>query len=81
MSGRGWLTWFLLSFGIFLFFEVRALVRGRSQDTLSYAIWRMEHLRSGQPVWQWNAAHFLFIGIFGFTMAWLFGHFGWGWWR
>jgi hypothetical protein len=81
MSGRGWLAWFVLSFGSFLFFEVTALARRRDDLTLSAAIWRMEHLRDGEHVWQWNAAHFLFIAVFVVTMVWLFGHFGWGLWR
>jgi len=81
MSGKGWLIWFLLSFGSFLVFEISALVRKRDDLTLSFAIWRMEHLRSGEPVWQWNFAHFVFIGLFLLAMVWLFGHFGFGWWR
>lgn len=77
-----WLWWFILAVPIgFLIPETVALVRGRDQDTLSYAVWNLEHFRTGQPVADWNAFHFLFIGTFGLIALWLLGHFGWGKWR
>jgi hypothetical protein len=49
--------------------------------TLSAAVWHFEHFRAGQPVTQWSAAHFLFIGVLFLTDVWLLGHFALGWWR
>ncbi len=79
---RYWLVWFIIAFPVgFLIPEVWALAKGRPEDTLSAAIWRMEQLVPGQPVWQWNAAHLLFTSTFIVLVVWLVGHFGWGLWR
>lgn len=80
MSSRGWLAWFVLSFGTFLFFEVRALAQGKPEKTLSAAIWRWEKFQPGQAVWQWNAAHYLLGGVLLVAFSWLLGHFLLGWW-
>lgn len=81
MSGRGWLIWFLLSVGTFGFFETRALVTRHPEKTLSDAIWRMEHLRTGQPIYQWTFGHLMFTGLIALLFGWLFFHFSAGWWR
>lgn len=79
---RYWLLWFVATFPIgFLIPEAVALIRGRPQDTLSAAIWSLEKFKAGQPVWQWNAFHFLFGGVLLTLFAWLTGHFLLGWWR
>lgn len=80
MSGRGWLAWFVAWFGVFLFFEVRALAQHKPEKTLSGAIWRFEQFRTGQPLYQWSAGHVLFIGIIGVVFAWMLLHFALGWW-
>lgn len=80
MSDRGWLIWFLASFGSFLIFEVGALATGHPEKTLSAAIWRLERFRAGQPIWQWNAAHYLLGGALLVVLTWLLGHFILGWW-
>ena len=58
-----------------------ALVRGRSQDTLSGAIWNLEKLTPGQPIGHWTAFHLLFIGMLGLLFVGLIMHFAVGWWR
>lgn len=78
---RYWAIWFAAAFGTFIVPETIAIVRNRTQDTLSGAIWKLESLKAGQGVWQWSAAHFLFTGAFILTTVWLIFHFGWGWWR
>lgn len=78
---RYWLVWFICAFGTFLVPEVYELATGHPERTLSAAIWRWEKLRVGQGVWQWDAAHFLFTGVFILVAVWLIGHFGWGLWR
>jgi hypothetical protein len=79
---RYWLWWFLLTFPVgFLIPETIALVRNRTQDTLSGAIWNLEKLQPGQGITKWTAAHLLFTGVFVLVTAWLVGHFGWGLWR
>lgn len=81
MSSRGWLVWFLASFGSFLFFEVRALATRHPERTLSDAIWRLEQLRTGQPLYQWSAGHVLVAGTVTVLFVWLGFHFTLGWWR
>ncbi len=77
-----WLWWFILTFPAgFLIPEAIALARRRDQDTLSHAVWTLEHFRTGQPVMQWSAGHFLFTSTFILLTLWLIGHFGWGLWR
>jgi hypothetical protein len=81
---RYWLLWFMITFPFgFLVPETIALMRGRPQDTLSAAIWRMEQIVPGrqQWPWQWTAGHVLFTGVFIVLAVWLVGHFGWGIWR
>lgn len=79
---RYWLWWFVITFPLgFLIPETVALVRNRTQDTLSGAIWHMENLQPGQPITRWTAAHLLFTGVFVLLTLWLIGHFGFGWWR
>lgn len=78
---RYWLVWFCLAFGTFIVPEIIAIVRNRTQDTLSGAIWSLERLKVGQGPWGWTAAHFLFTGAFILLTLWLIGHFGWGLWR
>lgn len=79
---RYWLWWFILTFPVgFLIPETIAIMRNRTQDTLSGAVWSLESLKAGQGVWQWTAAHFLFTGVFALLTVWLVFHFGWGWWR
>jgi len=79
---RYWLVWFVVTFPVgFLVPEIVALVRGRSQDTLSGAIWRLEEFRAGQPITGWSASHLLFTGVFTLLALWLIGHFGFGIWR
>lgn len=80
MTGRGWLAWFVASFGSFLFFEVRALATGHTERTLSAAIWRFEQFRTGQPFGQWSAGHFWLVGILAVGFLWLLFHFALGWW-
>lgn len=77
---RYWLIWFLVSFFAFLGPEVYALCTNW-RNTLSAAVWSLEKFRTGQPVVQWSAGHFLFTGAFALTFLWLLGHFGWGMWR
>lgn len=72
-----WLSWILA----FIVPESVALLTGHPERTLSYMIWNLEHFRSGQPIWQWNAWHLLFMGFFLTLCVWLLGHFGWGIWR
>ena len=78
---RYWAAWFALAFGTFIVPETIALLTGHPERTLSAAVWRLEKLRAGQGIWQWDAAHFLFTGAFILVAAWLVGHFGWGLWR
>lgn len=77
-----WACWFTIAIlGGFLIPETWSLLRGRPQDTLSAAIWRLEGFQPGQPITGWNAFHFLFTGAFTLLTLWLIGHFGWGLWR
>lgn len=79
---RYWLWWFVIAFPLgFLIPESIALLRGRPQDTLSAAIWRLEALTPGQPIGHWTAFHLLFIGTLGLLFVWLLFHFALGWWR
>ncbi len=78
---RYWLWWFLTAFGTFIVPETIALVRNRTQDTLSGAIWKLEEFKAGQPITGWSASHLLFTGVFTLMALWLIGHFGFGWWR
>lgn len=79
---RYWLAWFILTFPIgFLIPETIAIVRNRTQDTLSGAIWALEKLQPGQGITRWTAFHLLFTGVFVLLTLWLIGHFGFGWWR
>lgn len=78
-----WLCWFLASVGTFLGVETWGLVTGKGR-TLSEAIWALEKFRTGQPVGQWSAGHFLFLGFWllvEFIWIWLAGHFLFGRWR
>lgn len=78
-----WLCWFIASVGVFLVAETWGLITGKGR-TLSEAIWSLEKFRTGQPISQWSAAHFLFLGfwlIAGFVWVWLAGHFLFGRWR
>lgn len=77
---RFWLIWFLVSFGTFLSAEIYALCTNW-RHTLSAAVWHFERFQPGQPLNQWSAAHFLFIGVLLLTDIWLLGHFAMGWWR
>lgn len=81
MSDRGWLIWFIGFVGTFGFFEGRALATHQPEKTLSYAIWRMVNLRSGQPIYQWTFGHFAFMILLFGLFVWLFFHFNLGWWR
>lgn len=81
----GWrLYWLIMTLGwFFLLFlgpEIYALATN-PKNTLSNVIWTAERFQTGQPVWQWNTFHFLFIGMFIVADLWLIGHFGWGIWR
>jgi hypothetical protein len=79
---RYWLWWFIITFPLgFLIPEVVALVRGRVDDTLSGAIWKLEDLTPGQPISHWSAFHLLFIGMLALLFLWLLFHFALGWWR
>lgn len=79
---RYWMWWFILAFPVsFLIPEAIALMRGRPEDTLSAAVWRLEQLVPGQPPTGWSAFHILFTGTFIVVTLWLVGHFGWGIWR
>lgn len=75
-----WACWFFTSISVFLAVELTALFTGHPENTLSYAIWRMESLRTGQPIFQWTFAHLAFTVGFGALSLWLFGHFGFGIW-
>lgn len=75
-----WPIWFTVMLVSFLGPEVYALITNW-RNTLSAAVWRMEHFRSGQPLDQWSAGHFLFIGVLLLIDVWLLGHFALGWWR
>lgn len=78
-----WLCWFVLSIGAFFAKEIYSLVH-RDGGTLSEAIWRLEQFKHGQPVMQWTAGHFLFLGFWlmvGFVWFWLLPHFILGDWR
>jgi hypothetical protein len=77
---RFWLIWFLVPLSLFLVAEIYALCTDWRR-TLSAAVWHFEHFRAGQPVNQWSAAHFLFIGVLFLIDVWLLGHFAFGWWR
>lgn len=78
---RYWAIWFAVSFGTFIVPEAIALVRNRTQDTLSGAIWAMEKLQPGQGITKWTFAHFAFTSVFALITVWLVFHFGFGWWR
>lgn len=79
---RYWAIWFIVTFPIgFLVPEIVAIVRNRTQDTLSGAIWALEQLKPGQPITAWTAFHLLFTGVFLVLAVWLIFHFGWGIWR
>lgn len=73
-----WLTWFTVSFLVFLTVEVWALASGRPDRTLSEAVWRLEEFKNNQSIWNWSAIHYWFMGAFSLTNLWLFFHFGWG---
>lgn len=75
-----WLIWAALGFIAFLGPEIYALCTNW-RNTLSNFVWTAEKFSPGQPVNQWSAFHFLFMGVFTLTTAWLIGHFGWGLWR
>lgn len=76
---RYWAIWFAAAFGTFIVPETIALIRNRTQDTLSGAIWAMEKLQPGQGITKWTFGHFAFTGVFLLAALWLAGHFGWGW--
>jgi hypothetical protein len=71
---RYWQAWVLATFATFIVPETIALVRGRSQDTLSETTWRWEKLIVHQPVSQWSATHFLFAGVLTVVAVWLVLH-------
>jgi hypothetical protein len=70
-----WPAWLGLLAGLFLLREVWALVTGRPQDTLSDWVWNQLHVIYKQPVDQWDAAHFLFFGLWCVLFLWLTWHF------
>jgi hypothetical protein len=76
-----WLGWFIGWFSTFIVPEVYMLAAGRSQDTLSAAVWHMEDLIPGQNISQWNFAHLAFCGLFSLLVVWLIFHFSFGWWK
>jgi hypothetical protein len=78
---RYWQAWVILTFATFIVPEVAALVRGRSQDTLSETTWRWEKLIVHQPISQWSATHLLFAGILLVVGIWTIVHLTLGWWR
>ena len=77
-----WFWWFIICFPVgFLIPEVIALIRKRTGDTLSGAVWQLEKFQPGQPVSQWTAFHWLFGCMLAVLFVWLFMHFTEGWWR
>lgn len=77
-----WAVWFIVTFPIgFLIPETIALVRRRTQDTLSGAVWALEKFQPDQGITKWTAFHLLFTAMFVVVTGWLIGHFGFGWWR
>jgi hypothetical protein len=77
---RYWLIWACITFGTFIVPEVYALVTNW-RNTLSASVWDMERFRTGQPLYQWSAGHFLFACMLIVIFAWLSGHFIFGFWR
>lgn len=77
---RYWEIWAAVTFLTFIGPEVFALVTNW-RNTLSAAIWDMERFRTGQPLYQWSAGHFLFGCAFLTIVIWLSGHFLFGFWR
>lgn len=76
MTGYRWLWvgWF----GIFLVLEISALVRRRTDQTLSGFVWDLCDVTPGKTSWNWTIVHFC---VFAFLL-WLLLHLAFGWlWR
>jgi hypothetical protein len=70
-----WPIWLFVFVGAFLGPEVYALVSGKPQNTLSWWVWRMLKVSTGERVSQWTAADFLTFGIWMTLFVWLTFHF------
>lgn len=70
-----WTIWLTVMFTTFLVPEAVALIRRRSQDTLSWWVWDHFQVVAHQPIRQWSASHVLFAGAFTTLTLWLLGHF------
>lgn len=77
---RYWLIWFLVMFLTFLGPEIYALATNWRR-TLSAWVWSFEREHPGEPISQWTALHFLFIGVFAVVVVWLIFHFSMEWFR
>lgn len=77
---RYWAIWATLSFLAFAIPEGIALFTHHAENTLSETMWRVEDLRSGNPL-TWSFAHLAITVMLIVTLGWLVGHFGWGLWR
>jgi hypothetical protein len=71
---RYWLIWLCTLFATFAVPETIAIVRNRTQDTLSGWTWRHCQVIVHQPIDQWSATHFLFAGIVMVLAVWGVGH-------
>jgi hypothetical protein len=75
-----WSVWAIGSFVTFIAPEVYALATNW-RNTLSSSVWDFERFRTGQPIYQWSAGHFLFVLLLLVIDVWLLGHFAFGIWR